>query len=185
MDDEQIILLYNQRSEAAIAETSKKHGAVCRRTAGRILSSEQDIEECVNDAFMQAWNSIPTQSPSNLPAFLVTLTRNIALNRLKHDERLKRGGGQINLMLDELSDCIHSSEDVEAAIDERMLVQSIECFLDSLSYDARTIFVQRYVLMLSIMEIAEQYKLSESKVKVTLMRVRKRLRKYLKQEGWL
>lgn len=185
MDDNQIIMLFHLRNEQALAETAKKHGTVCRMTAGKILSSQQDIEECVNDALMQAWNSIPPQRPSSLAAFLVTITRNIALNRWKHEQRFKRGGGQITLVLDELSDCIHSSEDVEETIDKRLLVQSMEAFLDSLSYDARTIFVQRYIAMLSVSEIADRYQLSESKVKVTLMRVRKRLRKYLKQEGWL
>lgn len=185
MDDNQIILLFNLRNEQALAETAKKHGTVCRKTAGKILSSEQDIEECVNDALMQAWNTIPPQRPSNLAAFLVTITRNIALNRWKHEQRFKRGGGQITLVLDELSDCIYSSEDVAETIDKRLLVQSLEAFLDSLTYDARTIFVQRYIAMLSVSEIADRYQLSESKVKVTLMRVRKKLRKYLKQEGWL
>lgn len=185
MDDNQIILLFNLRNEQALAETAKKHGTVCRMTAGKILSSEQDIEECVNDALMQAWNTIPPQRPSNLAAFLVTITRNIALNRWKHQQRFKRGGGQIDLVLEELSDCIHTSEDIEETIDKRLLVQSMEAFLDSLSYDARTIFVQRYIAMLSVGEIAERYQLSESKVKVTLMRVRQKLRKYLKQEGWL
>lgn len=185
MDDHQIILLFHRRDEKALAETAKKYGSVCRITAGRILGNEQDVEECVNDALMQAWNAIPPQCPSNLAAFLVTITRNIALNRWKHEQRFKRGGGQITLVLEELSDCIHSSEDVEEAIDKRLLVRSVEMFLDSLSYDARTIFVQRYIAMLSVNEIAEKYQLSKSKVKVTLMRVRKRLRNYLKQEGWL
>ena len=185
MDDEQIIQLYNLRDVKAISETTQKHGAICRKTAGKILSNPQDIEECLNDTLMQVWNSIPPQQPNNLVAFLVTITRNIALNRWKFNERFKRGGGQITFILDELSDCIHTSDDIEETVDKRMLVKSIEQFLDTLSYDARIIFVQRYIAMLSINEIASKYKLSESKVKVTLMRVRKRLRKYLKQEGWL
>ncbi len=99
MDDKEIILLFNLRNEQALAETAKKHGTVCRMTAGKILSSEQDIEECVNDALMQVWKNIPPDRPSNLAAFLVTITRNIALNRWKHEQRFKRGGGQITLVL--------------------------------------------------------------------------------------
>lgn len=185
MEDGQIILLFNQRNEKAIAETSEKYGEVCRKTAGRILEASQDIDECVNDALMNAWSSIPPQCPSNLAAFLVTITRNIALDRHKYNTRHKRGSGQIDLVLEELSECIQGNDNVESSIDERLLVQSIEVFLDTLSYDARTVFVQRYFVMLSVNEIAEKYHLSESKVKMTLMRVRKRLRKYLKQEGWL
>ena len=185
MKDSRIILLFNQRKEEAISETAKKYGEVCRKTAGRILENQQDIEECVNDALMQLWNSIPPYHPPNLAAFLVTITRNISLDRYKYNARHKRGHGQINFVLDELSDCIHTSEDTEDAVDERLLVQSVEAFVDTLTYDARTIFVQRYLAMLSVNEIAEKYHLSESKVKVTLMRTRKKLRKYLKQEGWL
>lgn len=185
MEDDQIILLFNQRNEKAITETAEKYGEVCRKTAGRILEIRQDIDECVNDALMHTWNSIPPQCPSNLAAFLVTITRNIALDRYKYNARHKRGSGQIDLVLEELSECIHGSDDVESSIDERLLVQSIEAFLDTLSYDVRTVFVQRYFVMLSVSEIAEKYRLSESKVKMTLMRVRKRLHKYLKQEGWL
>lgn len=185
MEDNQIILLFNQRNEQAIAETAEKYGEVCRKTAGRILEIRQDIDECVNDALMHAWSSIPPQYPSNLAAFLVTITRNIALDRHKYNARHKRGNGQINLVLEELSECIKSSDDIEKTIDERLLVKMIETFLDTLSYDARTIFVQRYLAMLSVSEIAQRYNLSESKVKVTLMRVRNKLRKHLKKEGWL
>lgn len=115
MEDNQIILLFNQRKEEAITETAEKYSDVCRKTAGRILEAGQDIEECVNDALMHAWNSIPPQKPLNLAAFLVTITRNIALDRHKYNARHKRGKGQINLVLDELSDCIQSSEDIEDA----------------------------------------------------------------------
>ncbi|MBR4023298.1 MAG: RNA polymerase sigma factor [Ruminococcus sp.] len=185
MEDNQIILLFNQRNEHAITEITEKYGELCRKTASRILETKQDVDECVNDALMQMWNCIPPNHPTNLVAFLITITRNIALDRHKYNTRHKRGKAQINLVLDELSDCIHSSEDVEESIEERLLVQSIERFLDTLSYDARTIFVQRYLVMLSVNEITIKYNLSVSKVKVTLMRVRQKLRKYLKQEGWL
>ncbi len=185
MDDEQIILLFNIRSEQALSEVSKKYGTICRKNAGKILSSPQDVEECVNDTLMQAWNCIPPKHPPNLGAFLVTITRNIALDRYKYNKRHKRDNGQIDIALDELSDCIHTSEDIEDTVDEHLLVQSLEDFLDTLTLDARVVFVQRYVIMLPVKEIAETCNMSESKVKVTLMRVRKKLRKYLKQEGWI
>lgn len=182
MDDMQIISLYNLRDERAIFETYKKYGSDCIKAAKRILENQQDVEECINDAMVGAWNAIPPQCPTNLRAFLVAVTRNLALNRLKYEKRFKRGDGQIPLLLDELSYCIRDEEDIETTVDERMKVQSIEKFLDSLSSDARTIFVQRYIAFLSIKEIADKYDITESKVKVTLMRVRKQLRKYLKQE---
>jgi len=185
MDDEQIIQLYNLRNAQALTETTKKYGAVCYQTANKILNDTQDTEECVNDALMKVWNTIPPQHPENLAAFLVTITRNLAFNKWKHNERIKRGGGQITLMLDELSDCVRGYDDVEKSVDVRVLVKSIELFLDTLSYDARTIFVQRYIAMRSINEIANEYEISVSKVKMSLLRTRKQLRKKLKKEGWL
>ncbi len=185
MNDEQIIQLYWQRNENAIAETSKKHGAVCKKTASNILSNPQDIDECISDTLFRAWNTIPPERPSSLAAFLTTITRNIALDKWKHDNCRKRGGGQIQLLLDELSDCIHTSENVEDEIDKQILVQALNNFLKSVSYDARTIFIQRYVSVLSIKDIAEKCNYSESKVKSILMRTRKKLHKYLTQEGWI
>lgn len=98
MEDNQIILLFNQRKEEAITETAEKYSDVCRKTAGRILEAGQEIEECVNDALMHAWNSIPPQKPLNLAAFLVTITRNIAPDRHKYNARHKRGNMAVFLL---------------------------------------------------------------------------------------
>lgn len=185
MNDEQIIQLYQQRNENAIAETSKIYDALCRRTAGNILSSSQDIDECVSDVYFKAWNSIPPDNPLSFSAYLTAITRNIALDKWRHNNRCKRGGGKVEQLLSELSDCVHSSEDIDEIIDEKLLTQTLDVFLEQLSYDSRTIFVQRYIVMLSIDEIAEQYDYSQSKVKSSLMRTRRKLHKYLKQEGWL
>ncbi len=185
MNDEQIIVLYEQRNENAIAKTSKKHGAFCRRIAGNILNNPQDVDECISDVFFRVWNTIPPEHPLSFVAYLTAITRNIALDKWRSNNRHKRGGGQVERLLDELSDCIHSSEDIDEIIDERLLTQALDDFLDKLSYDSRTVFVQRYIVMLSIDEIANQYDFSQNKVKSTLMRTRRKLRKFLKQEGWL
>lgn len=184
MNDEQIIQLYQQRNENAIAETSKEHGMLCRRIAGYILSSSQDIDECVNDVYFRVWNSIPPDNPLSFSAYLTAITRNIALDKWRRNNRHKRGG-KVGQLLDELSDCIHSSEDIDEIIDEKLLTQTLDVFLAKLSCDAHAIFVQRYIVMLSIDEIASRYDFSQSKVKSSLMRTRRKLRKYLKQEGWL
>ncbi len=185
MTDEQIILLYQQRNENAIAETSKKHGAVCRKIAGNILDNEQDIDECVSDVLFRVWNSIPPENPSNLAAFLTIVTRNAALDKWRRNNRRKRGGGQVELLLDELSDCIHTSEELEETIDKQMLVKSVNHFIRALPDDTRKIFVLRYYSLMSIKEIAYRNECSESKIKSILMRTRKKLRKYLKQEEWI
>lgn len=185
MNDEQIILMFEQRNENAIIETYNKHNAVCRKMASNILANPQDIEECINDALLHAWNSIPPAHPKSLPAFLTIITRNIALDKLKHNSRLKRGGKQVDLLLGELTSCIHTNEDIEETIDDRLLTDTLNRFLRTLSVESRKVFVKRYISMMNVNEIAKQYGFSESKVKSMLMRTRKKLRNFLKEEGWL
>ena len=106
MDDKQIIELFMARSENAIDEAAKKYGSYLRTVALRILGSEYDAEECLNDAYHAAWNTIPPSNPRHLAAFLGKITRNIALARFEKNTAEKRGGGEGTLVLDELAECI-------------------------------------------------------------------------------
>ncbi len=185
MNDAQIILMYETRDEQAIAETKTKYGHMCREVAERILHNKQDSDECVNDAMLRLWNTIPPQKPRNLAAYVTTIVQNLAYDRRKYHMRLKRSSEQLPLILDELSDCIPSEENVEAHVDQCLLNELLVRFLDALSVEQRTIFVQRYMAYASIHEIALMYRISESKVKISLYRTRKRLKRLLEQEGWL
>lgn len=185
MDDKELLDLFSERSERAISETQQKYGSLCITLAERILGNREDAEECVNDALLIAWNSIPPECPRNLPAYLNVLTRNIALNRLKADNRLKRGRGQIPAVLDELAECIPAAETVEAEYDRRSFRAVMERFLDTLPRDTRVIFVRRYWYMNSCREIADAYQMSESKVRVSLTRTRRKLKTFLEKEDAL
>lgn len=183
MDDKEIIDLYWERSELAISETDLKYGRVCNRVAYRVLSNVEDSEECVNDTYLKAWSVIPPTRPVKLMAFLVKITRNLALNRYEKYAAEKRGGGEVPAALDELSECIPDPNSVENQIDNRLLVDRLNEFLEGLQPDARRIFLRRYWEVCSIREIAELYSISESKVKVSLFRTRGKLRSFLEQEG--
>ena len=185
MDDRQIIALYNERSEAALSETAKKYGRYCRSIAYNILSNEEDCEECVNDTWLKAWEAIPPQCPDSLPAFLGRITRNLALNRYKHNTREKRGGGQTPLVLEELADCIPGGSNAETAAEEALLVEVLNRFLEGLPVQKRKIFLRRYWYMSSVKEIAADFGLSESNVKMTLLRTRSKLKQTLEKEGIL
>ena len=185
MDDRDLLRLFAERSERAITETEQKYGRLCRRLAQRILDNSEDAEECVNDALLQAWNAIPPEQPANLPAYLNVLTRNIALNRLKANNRFMRGGGQVPAVLDELAECVPAAESVEAEYDRRSFLAALERFLDTLSRDARVIFVRRYWYMNTCREIADAYQMSESKVRVSLTRTRRKLKAFLEKEDAL
>ena len=182
MDDTELIRLFASRSERAISETEQKYGIRCRRFAERILHNPEDAEECVNDVLLQAWNAIPPEQPESLGAYLTALTRNHSLNRLKAEKRLKRGGGEIPVVLEEIAECIPSGETVEAEYDRRRFVETLERFLQTLTKDARVIFVRRYWYLNSCREIADAYQMSESKVRVSLTRTRRKLKAFLEKE---
>lgn len=183
MDDRQIIELYNERSETAISETADKYGKYCYYIAYHILYNEQDSEECVNDTYLRAWGAIPPRCPNNLSAFLGKITRNLALNRYRYYTREKRGLGQTSMVLDELQECVPASDSTEQAVEEKLLVEVLNRFLQELPIEKRMMFLRRYWYMSSIQEIAQDYEISEGKVKMSLLRIRNKLKQTLEKEG--
>lgn len=183
MDDKKIIDLYWNRSETAISETANKYGRYCHRIAYNILHNNQDCEECVNDTYLRTWNAIPPKRPNCLPTFLGKIIRNLSLDRYDSYTAEKRGLGQVPLVLDELQECIPSSFDTEQAVDLLTLAELLNRFLEEVKPQARRIFVQRYWYLNPIKEIAADFGISESKVKMTLLRLRKKLKQFLKEEG--
>lgn len=183
MTDYDIVKLYFARSEKAILETDKKYGAYCYFIADNILENRLDSEECVNDTYLKTWNSVPPQKPNNLRTYLGKITRNLAINRFKHNSAKKRGGTQTQLVLSELENCLPSGNDTEIAFDETLLIKALEKFLKSQSKVNRNIFLRRYWYMSSVKEIAVSFKMSESKVTSVLFRMRQRLKVHLEKEG--
>lgn len=183
MDEKQIIDLYWARSESAIAETDKKYGKLCHRIAFNILANRQDSEECVNDTYLKAWSIIPPKRPVKLSTFLGKITRNLALNRYEKYTAEKRGGGEVPVALDELTECIPDPNSVERIVENRILADKFNIFLEGLPVETRRIFMRRYWELSSIQEIAEIYGISESKVKVSLFRTRGKLKTFLEKEG--
>ncbi len=180
MEDNIIIELYWQRNEAAIDESRSKYGRYCRKIADNILHSEEDSEECVNDTWLRAWDSIPPERPSVLSSFFGRITRNLAIDRFRRERSGKYGGGQTALCLDELSECIGK----EASIEDRVALRELlNKFLRSLPERNRDIFLMRYWYMQPVSEIARQIGTSEGAVKMILQRVRIKMRKYLEKEG--
>lgn len=183
MEDRQIIDLYFSRDEKAIEETEKKYGSYCRSISLRIVKNKEDCEECVNDTWMSAWISIPPKEPLRLSAYLGRIARNLSLKKYEAGKAKKRGSGEIPLVLDELSLCIPDRNNVDGELDSRLLEESIDSFLSSLSAEHRIIFMQRYWYLCSIKEIAEDNGMTQSNVKMTLLRLRNTLREKLKKEG--
>lgn len=183
MEDGKIIDLYWARNETAIAETDRKYGGYCRSLSMRILKSREDCEECVNDTWLRAWDSMPPGRPSCLCAFLGKITRNLSISRYRKNRAEKRGGGEVELVLTELEDCIPGAGSVEEEVEGKELAESIDRFLCGLGAESRNIFVRRYFYLDSVKEVAGRFGVSESKVKSLLFRLRNRLREHLEKEG--
>ena len=183
MDDKQIVDLYWARSERAIEETEHKFGSYCRTVSYNILANTADAEECVNDTWLKAWNSMPTHRPSLLAPYLGKLTRWLSLTRLREKNSLRRGGGELPLILDELAETLDSGEDTEQELEVRELNRELRRLVEALGKDEKDVFLSRYWYMASVKEIAEKTGFSESKVKTMLHRTRNKLLSQLKEEG--
>ena len=185
LDDRELIRLYFDRDERAVSETQRIFGGYLYTIAHNILGSVQDAEECVNDVLMRLWNHIPPAKPENVYAYFAAVARSVASKRYQMKHAQKRGGGETALVLDELHDCCTDPDTVEQQIDSRSLREAIAAFTETLKPEQQTIFIQRYWYVCPIEDIAENLGISKSKVSVTLMRTRQKLRKHLEQEGFL
>lgn len=182
MEDEQILRLFFARSEQAITETQRTYGAYCRTIAGNILGNPEDCEECLDDVYMKLWEQIPPRRPKSLRAFLGAVTRNTALSMYRTYHAEKRGGGIPSVALSELEECIGGSG-VEERLEESRLVALLNRFLADLPRENRIVFVKRYWYLSPIRSIAQDLGATEGKVKMTLHRTRKQLKRYLEKEG--
>ncbi len=183
MEDSRIVELYWDRDENAITVTAEKYGNYCRKIAMNILYNEEDSNECVNDTYLAAWNSMPDQRPTMLGAFLSAITRNLSLDMFRKSHSQKRGEGQITEVIDEMYDLAGGSTP-EEEVDKMMLASAINLFLGTLNKENRLIFMRRYYYMDSLSDIADKLSLSEGKVKTSLFRSRNKLKEYLIKEGY-
>lgn len=184
MTDERIIKMYFDRDTRAISHTQTKYGAFLQNISRNITGSNEDAEECENDTYSVAWNTIPPQRPRVLAAFLAKIIRNLSFKRLRAGNAQKRGGGESQISLDELEYCIPDNSFFKDTLEERELARSIDKFLSTLSVTERKVFVCRYWYCDSIADICKQLGYGESKVKMILLRTREKLRKHLEKEGY-
>ena len=184
MNDREILALFFLRNEEAIRAAMDRYGSYCRSVAARILEDPEDAEEAVADTWLQAWNSIPPQKPENLRLYLGRITRNAALSLWRKNTAKQRGGGQVTLALEELGDCVSRQDTPEALWDARELASALSAFLRRLPRNQRQIFLRRYFYLEDMASIAEALGTREVNIRMTLSRLRKKLKQYLQQEGY-
>lgn len=180
MDDRQIICLFFERSEQAITELSAKYGDLCFKIADSILNDPQDAEECVNDAYFGAWNSIPPQTPDPLRAYICRITRNLALKKRRDNSAVKRGS-RFEVSLSELENCIPDNS-FEECLSAGELAAQINEFLSTLKPEERVMFTRRYWFSEPLAEIAGTFGITPHNASVRLSRIRRKLHQYLKHK---
>ena len=184
LTDNDIIKLYFDRDERAISETSARYGGYCTSIAYGILGSREDAEECVNDTYLRAWNSIPPHKPGILSVFLGRITRNLSFNRYRKNRAGKRGGGELALILDELDEIVSGDSSAEDQYLRSELANEISAFLAGLSSDKREMFLRRYWYADPVTDIAEHFGCTANSAAVTLSRIRSDLKNYLHTRGY-
>lgn len=183
MKDADIVDLFLARDERAITEASIKYEKYCSAIARNILENQADVDESVNDTWLNAWNSMPPHRPAILQTFLGKITRFICLKRWRTLHSQKRGGGEVALAFEELSESIPNRNTIEDSVKAAELAQILNAFLLQLPDNERVVFVCRYWYLDSISCICEQFHFSQSRVKTMLWRTRTKLRAYLVREG--
>ena len=183
MSDEQIVKLFVERKESALAESKKKYGTRLFCIARNILKSREDSEEVVNDTLLKAWSHVPGVRPEKLGAFLAKICRNQSINKWKARGAKRRGSGEVDAVLSELEEFIGVNYGPEQEYDSKLTTKAINACLEKMDKEMRTTFVLRYFYGESILDICEKQKSSESKVKSMLYRARNKLRSHLESEG--
>ena len=178
IDDEKIIEMFFERSEQGMRELDIKYGKVCHNLSYNIVNNRLDAEECVNDAYLSAWNAIPPVRPNPLLSYIVKIVRNISLKIYWRKEAAKRSG-HYKIALEEIEGYITDQKTVEDEIEARELARIIGEFLDTLTLENRVIFMRRYWFADSYRDIAEFMGLSEKNISVRLTRIREKMKQYL------
>ena len=181
MEDKKIVELYWARNEEAITQTSVKYGGMMHATSKSIVGSHEDAEECVNDAYLAAWNSMPENRPTYLGGYMAKIIRNISINRYDHNHAVKRQAVQV--AFEELEECLADLQTPAEQYEQGCLKEVLDSFLESLDEQKRVIFLRRYFYTDSIAEIAQRMQMGEGKVKSILFRLRGQLAEVLKEAG--
>ena len=161
MQDKEIVELFLNRDEKALEEARRKYDKYLSKLAASFLRSKEDREECINDAYLAAWDSIPPI--------------------IREYGAKKRGGGEIAVSIEELSECIPDKDGVEARIEAKELSEAINAFLHSSPPEKRKAFIMRYWYGMEMKEISRSLKISERKIVNVLFRMRKELKNYLEE----
>lgn len=184
ISDDAIIELYWQRDESAITHTDVKYGKYLLSVAYNIVNDKSDCEECLNDTYLGAWNSMPPERPSMLKAFLTTIMRRTAVNRYNYNNRKKRVPSEMIVSLSEIEGCVSDGVGVDDEFNAEELGRLISAFVRELPDRRRYIFMSRYYVAQPIETIASELGVSRSTVNKEIASIKADLKNLLESEGF-
>jgi RNA polymerase sigma-70 factor (ECF subfamily) len=161
-----------------------KYSKQLTRIAYNVLNDQGDSEECVNDTYLGAWNSIPPQIPKSLFAYLSKLVRNFAISLYRKKTSQKRGRSEFDMSLSEIGDILSDGSCPEREAQSQALSDIINAFLGELEKEDRFVFVSRYYFSYSVSEIAQRAGESDGKIYKKLASLREKLKKRIEKEGF-
>ena len=183
MEDSHIVALYWDRDETAITASQQKYGGFCERIALQILGRREDSEECVADTWLRTWNTVPPARPVSLRAFFGRIVRNLSLSRYRQQRAQKRYA-PMELLLEELEDCIPAPQNTETAAETAELVRIVDEWLGSLPQQERILFLRRYWFGDALSALAKECGISPNALAQKMLRMRLRLKALLEKEGY-
>ncbi|MBO4327516.1 MAG: RNA polymerase sigma factor [Clostridia bacterium] len=181
ISDTELIMMFDRRDEDALSKLDGKYGRYCRTVAMSVLDNEADAEECVNDAYLKVWQSIPPAVPEKLSSYLALVVKNRAIDMRREQNRKKNIPSVKAVSIDELGDVPSGGGD--PAESDAWITELIGRFLQGEERRKRSIFIARYVHDLSIGEISAKTGEPEGTVVSILHRMRRKLEKFLAKEG--
>ena len=185
MEDRQILEKLKARDESALEEIRLQYGSFLQTLAERILESREDAEECVSDALLRVWERIPPESPAYLGPWMGKIVRNLAIDRLRIRDAKRRGAGVRPLVWDDLPEIQSRQAGPEDALMAEGLGSLIADFVKVLPPEQRDVFLRRFWYLDPVAEIAARHRCSEGRISMMIRRIRTKLEKQLKKEGWI
>jgi len=158
-------------------EIVARHNELAWRTAYRLLGRYEEAADCLQEAFLAAWEVSKTERIRNWPALLVRLVSRRALDRLRRRLRL---AGRSQDMPDWSALAAKDPSPADQAIGSE-LAERLRGALSRLPDRQAEVFCMRCLNDLSYKDIARQLEMKVSAVGVLLHRARSRLRELLKQ----
>ena len=178
---EDIVKALENRDSTALADIQNNYSALLRRIAVNLGLNSRDTEECMNDTYLEVWNTIPPAKPKSICSYVCMLMRRIVIDRIRYNSAEKRA----NTVYVETSNELESCMDVEnTAIDEMCIPTILNRFLENQTAENREIFIRRYYEFEATREIARDMMIRVNTIEKRLSRMRAELKKILAEWGY-